>query len=196
MKNKNSRLIATNETIPKRLKRLRENAELSQSRLAEIAGTKQSRISDIEKGKGYIYAEELPVYASALNTTVSYLVTGNKPENETLSDELGLSDWSIEVLRNQDNEAVRNLVNILLFDKEQTLVRWLYAYIIGDFSRIDYRLPDQQTITLKTENLVGFPPEFQEKAMVLIIMDFFKAIRDAFQSSHTLKPDSESMNNQ
>lgn len=187
-------MTVNRETIPERLKRLRLEQELTGSKLAEMVGTNQSRISDIENGKGYLYAEELPLYAEALKTTVSYLVTGNEPENETLSAELGLSNNSIEILRNQDNEAVRNLVNILLFDREQTLVKWLYAYIVGDFSRIDYRLPDQNTITLKTENLVGFPPEFQEKATILIIMDFFKAIREAYQNSR--KPDSESMNNQ
>lgn len=196
MKNKNSRLIATSETIPERIKRLRETAELSQSQLAEMVGTKQSRISDIEKGKGYLYAEELPLYAEALNTTVSYLVTRIEPQNETVSSELGLSNHSIEVLRNQENEDVRNLINILLVNK--TVLNWLYAYIIGDFSTIDYRLPDQKTITLETKNLVGFYPEFQEKAMALIVMDFLKAIRDAFQSTHTLNPDekqdSESMN--
>lgn len=191
MKNKNSRSITPTESIRERLKRLRLEAGLTGSRLAELTGTKQSRISDIENGKGYLYADELPVYASALNTTVSYLVTGIEPPNETVSAELGLKNHAINVLRNQDNEAVRELVNILLWDKDQSLIRWLYAYIIGDFSTIDYRLPDQKTITLETKNLVGFYPEFQEKAMILIIMDFFKEIRNAYQNSRKADQENE-----
>lgn len=191
MKNKNSRSITPTESIRERLKRLRLEAGLTGSRLAELTGTKQSRISDIENGKGYLYADELPVYASALNTTVSYLVTGIEPPNQTVSAELGLKNHAINVLRNQDNEAVRELVNILLWDKDQSLIRWLYAYIIGDFSTIDYRLPDQKTITLETKNLVGFYPEFQEKAMILIIMDFFKEIRNAYQNSRKADQENE-----
>lgn len=191
MKNKNSRSITPTESIRERLKRLRENAELSQSQLAEMVEAKQSRISDIENGKGYLYAEELPVYASALNTTVSYLVTGIEPENETVSAELGLKNHAINVLRNQDNESVRELVNILLWGKDQSLVRWLYAFIVGDFSRIEYRSPVHGSIMLNTENLVGFPPEFQEKAMILIIMDFFKEIRNAYQNSRKADQENE-----
>lgn len=191
MKNKNSRSITPTESIRERLKRLRENAELSQSQLAEMVEAKQSRISDIENGKGYLYAEELPVYASALNTTVSYLVTGIEPENETVSAELGLKNHAINVLRNQDNESVRELVNILLWGKDQSLVRWLYAFIVGDFSRIEYRSPVHGSIMLNTENLVGFPPEFQEKAMILIIMDFFKEIRNAYQNSRKSDQENE-----
>lgn len=201
MKNQNSRSITPTESIRERMKRLREKtAKLSQSQLAEAVGTTQSRISEIENGKGYLYADELPVYASALNTTVSYLVTGIEPPNQTVSAELGLKNHAINVLRNQDNEAVRELVNILLWDKDQSLIRWLYAYIIGDFSTIDYRLPDQKTITLETKNLVGFYPEFQEKAMILIIMDFFKEIRNAYQNSRKAekmkdqKPENEQKN--
>ena len=191
MKNKNSRYSPNKETIAERLKRLRLEAGLTGSRLAELTGSKQSRISDIENGKGYLYADELPVYASALNTTVSYLVTGIEPPNQTVSAELGLNNHAINVLRNQDNEAVRELVNILLWDKDQTLIRWLYAFIVGDFSRIEYRSPDQGSIMLNTENLVGFPPEFQEKAMILIIMDFFKEIRNAYQNSRKAEQENE-----
>ena len=122
MKNKNSRSSANNETIPERLKRLREEAEISQAKLAGLVGTKQSRISDIEQGKGYLYAEELPVYALALNTTVSYLVTGNEPDNETVSAELGLSNKAVNRLAGsvkKGNTLFSDAINMLFDDSDQ-----------------------------------------------------------------------------
>lgn len=117
MKNKNSRTYSiVFETIPERLTRLRKQAGLTGKQLAEKVGTQQSRISDIENGKGYLYAEELPVYASALNTTVSYLVTGNQPDNETLSRETGLSDEVINRLRSyhdKGNTLFADSINLL-----------------------------------------------------------------------------------
>ena len=122
MKNKNSRSSANLETISERFKRLRIEAGLTGTRLAELTGTKQSRISDIENGKGYLYADELPVYASALKTTVSYLVTGNKPENEAVSDELGLSDKTINRLSTtvkKGNRLFADAINLLFSDSDQ-----------------------------------------------------------------------------
>lgn len=116
MKNRYSRTDSVVfESIPERLKRLRIDAGMTGKQLADKVGTQQSRISDIENGKGYLYAEELPVYAEALNTTVSYLVTGNEPENETLSRETGLSDETINRLRSsrdQENSVFADAINI------------------------------------------------------------------------------------
>ena len=106
------------------MKRLREEAEISQAKLAELVGipNHQSRISDIEKGKGYLYAEELPVYAKALNTTVSYLVTGNEPANETVSSELGLSNKAVNRLAGsvkKGNTLFSDAINMLFDDSDQ-----------------------------------------------------------------------------
>ena len=123
MKNKNSRYLPNKETISERLKRLRLEAGLTGSRLAELTGSKQSRISDIENGKGYLYADELPVYASALNTTVSYLVTGNETANETVSAELGLSNNTINRLRKFQENKVPDLaeaINMLFQDSNDS----------------------------------------------------------------------------
>lgn len=122
MKNRDSRSTANKETVSERLKRLRLEAGLTGSRLAEMVGTQQSRISDIEKGKGYLYADELPKYAEALKTTVSYLVTGNEPANETVSAELGLSNKAINRLSGSlkaGNTLFSDAINLLFDDSDQ-----------------------------------------------------------------------------
>lgn len=66
-------------TIGERVKRLREGRLISQRQLAEEVGVKQPTIANIEGGrtkqiKGYV----LEKLAEALNTTTSYILTGDK----------------------------------------------------------------------------------------------------------------------
>ena len=84
-----------------RLRKLRKKAGLSADKLAEKVGTYQSRISLIENGeeKAYLTISDYHKYAEALNVTVSELITGIKPDNETLSRETGLSDEVISRLK-------------------------------------------------------------------------------------------------
>lgn len=122
MKNKESRLNPAQESISERLKRLRNEAGLTGTQLAERVGTTQSRISDIENGKGYLYADELPKYAEALNTTVSELVMGTRPENETLSRETGLSDEALNRLRvfnGKGNRLFSDAINLFFSDSNE-----------------------------------------------------------------------------
>ena len=88
------------ESFGKRIKKLRRKAGLTAAQLAEKVGSHQSRISAIENGKNaYINALDLPLYADALETTVSYLVRGGKAENLVLMNETGLSDETVDRMR-------------------------------------------------------------------------------------------------
>lgn len=90
----------------KRLRNLRKKAGLSADKLAELTNLTQSRISNIENGEGetksgkiYLTVSDYNKLASALNVTVYELITGNPPENETLSRETGLSEETISRLK-------------------------------------------------------------------------------------------------
>lgn len=122
MKNKNSRLNPNIESISERLKRLRTEARLSQAALASRVNKSQSQISDLEKGKAYLATDELPDFASALGTTISYLVTGNEPEHETISAELGLSNKTINRLSKyvkKGDTSFSDAINLLFIDSDE-----------------------------------------------------------------------------
>ena len=108
------------EVFGKRLRKLRQQAGLTGAELAEIVGTNQSRISAIETANNaYINALDLPLYAAALNTTVSFLVSGYEPENEFVGHELGLSNKTINRLihdQQQGNIFYTDAIN-LFFDE-------------------------------------------------------------------------------
>lgn len=187
MKNKNSRLSPNKETIPERLKRLRLEAGLTGSRLAELTGTKQSRISDIENGKGYLYADELPVYASALNTTVSYLVTGNEPANETLSAELGLSNGTINRLRKnreQGKTEIADAIN-LLSDTEFSFAEILPT--TGEYlltAIYNFVHAENRTLLDNPTKKTGFVISLDEILMLQITKDL-QRLRDEYQESRS-----------
>lgn len=199
MKNKNSRLSANPETIPERFKRLRLEAGLTGTRLAELTGTKQSRISDIENGKGYLYADELPVYASALNTTVSYLVTGNDPPNEAVSAELGLSNKALNRLSasvKQGNRLFADAINLLFSDSDQADSVFMtngetVLALFAEFARC----PERELV-VKTMNFTN--PAFtltKDEALQLRLINSLSAFRKDHRQEQQ-KPGSESMNNQ
>ena len=191
MKNKNSRYSPNKETIPERFKRLRIQAGLTGSRLAELTGTKQSRISDIENGKGYLYADELPVYAEALNTTVSYLVTGNKPENEALSAELGLSNGTIDRLRinrKHGKTVTAEAINLL------SDTRFSFAEILpttGEYllsAIYNFVHCEEKTLIDNPTKETGFVISLDEILMLQITKDL-QRLRDEYQESRSDSPE-------
>lgn len=187
MKNKNSRSSANKETIPERLKRFREKAGISQTKLAEMVGAKQNRISDIENGKGYLYADELPVYASALNTTVSELVTGNEPPNETLSAELGLSNGTINRLRKnreQGKTEIADAIN-LLSDTEFSFAEILPT--TGEYlltAIYNFVHAENRTLLDNPTKKTGFVISLDEILMLQITKDL-QRLRDEYQESRS-----------
>lgn len=184
-------MTANKETIPERLKRLRLEQELTGSQLAEMVGTKQSRISDIENGKGYLYAEELPLYASALKTTVSYLVTGNEPENETVSAELGLSNGTINRLRKnwkQGKTVTAEAINLL------SDTRFSFADILpttGEYllsAVYNFVHCENRTLLDNPSKDSGFVISLDEILMLQITKDL-QRLRDEYQESRSDDPE-------
>jgi transcriptional regulator with XRE-family HTH domain len=63
-----------NETIAENLRILRAKYKLSQRQLASKVGLEQSIVARIETCDRKMLAEELPVFADALNVSVSQIV--------------------------------------------------------------------------------------------------------------------------
>lgn len=189
MKNKNSRTDSiVFETIPERLTRLRKQAGLTGKQLAEKVGTQQSRISDIENGKGYLYAEELPVYAEALNTTVSYLVTGNEPENETLSRETGLTDEVINRLRSsrdQGNSVFADAINIFFENSTEPASPFMTEGETVLFLFREFVLCPDRELIVKTMNATN--PAFaltRDEALQLRLINSLSYFQKKYHKQH------------
>ncbi len=149
-----------------RLRELRIDNDLSMDALAAKVGTYQSRISDIENGKAHIRAEDLPKYAKALNTTVSYIVTGYDEGNELLPKDLGLSNTAINNIRQMDAniiEAFEYLINdelygmaLASFMSSEKQGIWLDGkQIAKDSDYINIGNPGEYSETIKVSDLVA-----------------------------------------
>ena len=182
--------------LKKRLHDLRVDQDLSMKKLADMVGTQQSRISDIEHGKGYIHADDLPKYAEALQTTVSYLVTGNQPDNETIADDLGLSNLTITELcsihrMSKLNEKQPELqsyyqnklrvIDCLL--KDQSLLDTIAGYLFRDFS--EFHVINETGLYTATLTKNGtFTEEDNAALFKLRIMDKLSALRDSLKGGN------------
>ena len=62
--------------LGKRIKQVREEREISQEKLAEIAGILIQKVSEIENGKTKMKLQEFMNIADALDTTIDVLLFG------------------------------------------------------------------------------------------------------------------------
>ena len=67
----------------RRIKELRKLSDLSQEKLAEIAGLSTKTISYIENGKNTVSFNKIPILANALNVPVYKLFISYDFENDT-----------------------------------------------------------------------------------------------------------------
>ena len=66
--------MTTQELMGQRIKKLREEKEMSQTTLAELVGYKdKTAIAKVEAGKVDLPQSKITAFAKALNTTTSYL---------------------------------------------------------------------------------------------------------------------------
>ncbi len=86
-------------TIGEKIKLLRENAKLSQGKLAEIANTTKQNIYKYEKGIiTNIPSDRIELIANALNTTPAYLMGWNENLSEALvNDDEELTEYLEEL---------------------------------------------------------------------------------------------------
>ena len=179
-----------------RLFDLRTDAGLSMAELAKKVGTYQSRISDIESGKSCIKADDLPKYADALNTTVSYIVTGKYPENETICDELGLSNKTIETLREwkkvdpSGSGAIyaQHVIDFLVEDG--VLLYCIGHYLFDSFDELlffDFGKKKKQPVALNLSEDTTITPDDYERLSRLKMLDALKDARDTLKGAESVE---------
>lgn len=94
------------ETMYDRIKRLREEAGLSQDSLAKSVGySSRGMISKIEKGKVDISGRMISEFARALNTTPRYLMDGDEEETHGAGRKLDL-----QLLGEKEGDDIRLLI--------------------------------------------------------------------------------------
>ena len=161
----------SNMTIGERIKALRtikdqtrkeSEPKMTQARLADLVETSQVQIARYENDQSQIPACDLPKFARALNTSVSFIVEAVDPENVTLAEELDLSDESIKILKetkkafhgfisrnfndihckyNISLNPISDVLDLLL--KNQRLLIHLHNYFFNDLQELIVKLPPE-----------------------------------------------------
>lgn len=187
-------------TIGHRIRMLREDLDLSLDAFSKLVNSNKNTVSMIESGKQELKVSQLQDFAQALQTSVYYLLTGIHDENMLISQDLGLSDFSILKLREykaevdedtaeQDEIIVRNkysiVIDVLLHNPE--LINSLYSYIVReDFRTLTAKVfedPEDGFYDLesfKVKDILRFPFEDLERVYRLKLMDDMKLLRDSF----------------
>lgn len=95
----------------KTLRELMRDKGINQNELADFLGVKRSTITMYVNGKSYPEFRTLIKIAEFFDVSLDYLVTGERVENQTVRQELGLSETAVENLKD-------SVCGVLLDDKE------------------------------------------------------------------------------
>ena len=93
------------------LKNLIQEKGLTQTTLAKIIDVKPNTVATYCAGKSYPEFRTLIKIAEFFDVSLDYLVTGERVENQTVRQELGLSETAVENLKD-------SVCGVLLDDKE------------------------------------------------------------------------------
>lgn len=105
-----------------KIRTLRENAGLTQTQLAELAGLDQTTVSKIESGhRRKIHATTLIAIAEALNTSVEVL-KGQKPAHQYNQTDVSILQYLKEHLSTDQLARVANLTQNLNDDELAQLI--------------------------------------------------------------------------
>ena len=169
------------QEIGRRIKALREDLDLTQADLAARVGIKQNKLSGIETGKQAVHVDELQGFAAALETTVSFLVSGCDPEHETVIRDLKLSDQAIRklMISAEKDQRIQKAVDILVCDPD--ILPFLYHYFTDPV--FDHLLWVHHGIKkIPLEYVRGIDQADLERIIRLRVSDDLKRIRDGIQS--------------
>ena len=188
------------KTLGERIRDLRKDNDLSQAALGEIVGLGKNAISKIEKGTQSLLAQDLPAFAEALGTTVSYLVTGIKDENLATAEDLDLTDDTIEALRAMKNfvhakkemendTIVRNHFKVVfdILARNSLLVASMYEYFttysFASLPYIEEEFEDGSVELMKiyARKILQYPSDDFEEVFRLRLQDKLKKAREDFK---------------
>lgn len=158
------------EIIGKRIKKEREERNLSQTQLGKLCNTSRGSISCYERAERTPDITMLMDFARIFNTSIDYLIglTENRvPENVPIGERLGLTDSSIMTLETlkEDNsvsyseilETINILLDIKYFKENIGYLRNVYAFIKTNLKK-DYKMKiichSIENITVDQEDLL------------------------------------------
>lgn len=135
----------SDKEIGKRLAKLRKDAGLTQSDLAEAIGLSRTILAKIETGNQPLKPDQLYSVAKVLKVTSDELLSGVATENVTVADDLGLSQGAIVALKFLKTSSVGNgilsaLNTLLESDEGQEMLETIHHYLTVDFSSAEYNL--------------------------------------------------------
>ena len=135
--------------IGKRIAEQRKESGLTQAQLAEKINGKRETINYWENGSRDIKSGNIVLLAEVLGVSIDWLLgmpnaskTTDKATKE-LCATLGLSDYTIECLRNDNNIEIRKLIDLLIAD---CIVNIKKASRTEDAQKIEYLLRNKDKI--------------------------------------------------
>lgn len=166
--------MPTCEEIGARLKRLREQKQMTQAQLAEKMNTSRESINLWERGARDMKTGTICALAKVFNVSCDYLLTGTSAENITLAKDLGLTNNAIEKLRLLNSEIqypYRKMelksLNFIL-EHCHPIARFVCEYLTTDFSHA-YRLNNKPSEKIKENGKLTFMFEYNmltEKTLI------------------------------
>jgi len=173
--------MASCNEIGERIRQLREAKGLTQAQLAkELFIAKRETVSQWEAGTRDLKTEYTIKLADYFGVTCDYILRGVKAENVDINKRLGLSDESIAILTEM-NDNIFNIetLNYLITEKElfYYIKQYLLSFVSDEIKKSDYKIvPLKQTLPayytkIMFSQLIEYLPKFRDKYKDLIMSD-------------------------
>ena len=188
----------TKELIGERIGQLRTDRRMTQQQLAEKSGVGLGTIKNTEsnqQGRTLSKIDDLLRIADALGVTPLFLLTTVSDENYVVSDELGLSEDSVNLLKKKNAEGkteIAEMINLfcdsrfaphkLLPVSGELLLSAMYAYIHCEGLNVY-----DKTSESGNGQYIGNHEEFY----LVRIMNELKCLREYYQKTRAQKTDSD-----
>ena len=171
-----------NVTFGQRLYDLMVDKDMTVTQLAQLAGIKNRQklsmvINDYvdtgNKKPRALTPEEIKAVAKVLDVSPTFLITGYDDENYTIGEELGLSNETVNRLKDMKNGMVKQVIDVLVSD--WSILMHLSEYLNSDFTTV------QRNTTFEffpVSELSGFDRNDLERVNRLRLLDDLQRIRE------------------
>ena len=106
---------AFRKSLGSRIKALRKQANLTQKDLAKEVGITPQQLNKYESGLNLPPADMLAKLGKALDATVDYLVTGESPDSQPITNTRLLNRFrALEVMNSDDQQTVMRLIDAMI----------------------------------------------------------------------------------
>ncbi len=168
-------------TIGQRIHDLLIDKDMNITELHEKTGISRSKLSmirndytDTNNGKQRtLTTDELLLCAETLGVSPAFLLTGYNEENATIASDIGLSNETINRLKEMKNPLVKAVIDCLVDD--WIILNHLAEYLNSDFKSVQRKSTFE---FFPVSDLSGFNGDDLETVNRLRLLDDFKRIRE------------------